>query len=319
MQRSNSEQSRPAEATDAARSQPLRAIGLMCLAWVFFSCIDATAKYLATRGGLPLIQVVWVRFVGQLAAMILVLGLIALPRLIAAQRPGLQLVRSLLLLASTVLNFMAIKTLRLDQTIAIQFLTPLTVALLAGPILGEWVGWRRMLAVLVGFAGILVAVRPGFVTFEMGLAFSFGSMFAYAFFSLITRHLATHDSVETTLFYSLIAGTVLTAPFAFAEWVWPSSTLIWSLVATIGLWAGAGHFLFILAHRYAPASTIAPFIYVALITHSTFGYLVFGQVPDAWTLAGAGIVIASGLYLLHRERVRARDIATVAVGAPNVR
>ncbi len=284
-----------------------RAIALMCVAWAMFSGIDATAKYLTTVLHVPTLQVVWVRFFGQFAVILAALGLLALPRLLDSRKPLHQLARSVLLLASTVFNFFALQTLRLDQTMTVQFLTPLTVALLAGPLLGEWVGWRRMLAILVGFGGILVAVRPGFTEFQPALALIFGSMLAYAGFSLMTRSLSTVDAPEVTLFYSLFAGTFIMAPFAFAEWVWPDHWLTWLLLGTIGMWAAGGHYLFIIAHRYAPASVLAPFVYMALITHSAAGYFAFGQLPDAWTLGGAAIVVASGLYLIHRERVRARQ------------
>jgi drug/metabolite transporter (DMT)-like permease len=93
------------------------------------------------------------------------------------------------------------------------------------------------------------------------------------------------------------------------EWQWPRDTFVWFLLLSMGFYGGLGHYLFIVAHRFAPASTIAPFLYVSLLTHSTAGYFVFGQVPDQWTLAGAAIVILTGLYLLHRERITARATA----------
>jgi drug/metabolite transporter (DMT)-like permease len=290
-------------------SQPLKAIGLMCLAWALFAGIDVSAKYLTTVSGLPMPQIVWSRFFGQFVVIILMMGLTSLPRLLASQKPMLQVGRSLLLLGSTIGNFIALKYLRMDQTTTIAFLNPLVVALLAGPLLGEWVGWRRMVAILVGFCGILVAVRPGFVEVHPAFLFAFASMSCYAVFSLLTRHLSPYDPTEVTLFYSLFAGTFLMAPFAWAAWVTPPDQMALLVLCTMGVWAGAGHYLFIVAHRYAPAAVIAPFVYIALLTHSGAGYLVFGHVPDAWTLAGAAIVIASGLYLIHRERVRAVGVA----------
>ena len=294
----------PIDATGGRRG---RAIGLMCIAWALFSCIDGTAKYLTTVLHVPTLQVVWVRFLGQFVAMLLAFGLLAVPRLLRSTKPGHQLIRSALLLSSTVFNFFALQTLRLDQTMTIQFLTPLTVALLAGPLLGEWIGWRRFVAILVGFGGILVAVRPGLGGFQPAIGLAFVSMLSYAAFSLLTRYLSPHDPAEVTLFYSLFAGALLLAPVGIGGWVWPADWLTWALIATIGLWAGAGHYIFIIAHRYAPASVLAPFVYMALLTHSAIGFFVFGQLPDAWTLAGAAIVVVSGLYLIHRERVRARE------------
>lgn len=294
-----------------ATPQPLRAIGLMCLAWIMFACLDTTAKYLAVNSTLPASEVIWMRFFGQLIAMIVALGLLALPRLVRTHKPIHQLLRSLLMLGSTAFNFYALKYLRLDQTVTIGFLTPLTVAILAGPVLGEWIGWRRAVAIMIGFGGILVALRPGFAAIHPAFLLSFCGMLCYAAFSLATRYLAAFDRAEVTLFYSLVAGAVLVAPFAFVEWQWPADRVTWVLLSSLGILGGLGHYIFIVAHRYAPASTIAPFLYVSLLTHSIGGYLVFNQVPDTWTLSGAGIVILSGLYLLQRERTTLRAPAVV--------
>lgn len=281
----------------------LRAIGLMCLTWAFFACLDSAGKYLIVIKGLPAAQVVWVRFLGQFLAIVSVLGLMVIPRLLVTQKLPMQLFRSLLLLGSTAFNFLALRHLRLDQTTTIGFLVPLTVALLAGPVLGEWVGWRRLLAILVGFCGILIAMRPGVGTFQPAFLLAFGTVACSSTFSLVTRYLAAYDPPEVTLFYSLLAGTFLVAPFALADWVWPAAAWDWVLLLSMGFFGALGHYVFIVAHRYAPASTIAPFAYIALLTHSTMGYLVFDQLPDRYTLVGAAVVIASGLYLLHRERV----------------
>ncbi|MDX2205166.1 MAG: DMT family transporter [Hyphomicrobiaceae bacterium] len=300
-------------------ADPVRAILLMCLASALFACLDTTAKYLVLVPQIPMSQVVWMRYVGQLAAMVAMLGLVALPSLLSTQRLGAQLVRSCLLLGSTAFNFIALRHLRLDQTTTIGFLTPLMVAVLAGPLLGEWIGWRRAIAILVGFSGVLLAVRPGISGLHPAFLFAFGSMLCYAFFSIITRYLAAYDSSEATLFYSMFAGTFLVAPLAIADWTPPADLGTWGLLWAMGLFGAIGHYFFILAHRYAPASRVVPFIYVTLLTHSLAGFAVFGQVPDAWTLAGAGIVIGSGLYLFHRERVtaRAEAMAMTTQAAPS--
>jgi drug/metabolite transporter (DMT)-like permease len=294
-----------ATTTDSASS--MKGIGLMCLALAVFSCLDTTAKYMATMSGLPITQVVWVRFVSQLVMIVFVVGILALPRLLQTRKLGFQLARSSLMLMSTLLNFVALQHLRLDQTQTIAFLAPFVVALLGGPFLGEWIGWRRLAAILVGFSGILVVIHPGYAVFEPAMLFAFGSMLCYSVFILITRYLATYDAPEVTLFYSLLAGTFLMAPWAMAEWVWPTSAKIWLLLVSMGFWGGLGHYIFILAYRHAPAAILAPFIYLGLITHSLGGFLVFGHVPDQWTIAGAAIVIASGVYLVHRERVRTAE------------
>jgi drug/metabolite transporter (DMT)-like permease len=292
-----------------ATSRPLIAIGLMCLTCAVFACLDTTAKYLVTSTGLPVAEIVWMRFLGQLLGMILVLGLVALPGLVRARRPGLQILRSFLLLGSTAFNFLALRHLQLDQTTTISFLAPLATAILAGPLLGEWIGWRRGVAVVIGLCGALVAIRPGFVSFDPAMIFAFCTMLSMASFGIITRYLAAFDRSEVTLFYSLLAGTLVIAPFALADWVWPSGWLAWALLLSMGVYGGLGHYAFIVAHRYAPASTLAPFMYFSLVTHSTAGFLAFDHVPDRWTLSGAAIVILTGLYLLHREHVTARAAA----------
>src|SRR5262245_4494399 len=179
----------PVQTSTEATSRPLLAIALMCAASAVFAGLDTTAKYLGTATDLPAAQVIWLRFLGQFLAMVTVLGLIAVPGLTRTRKPVAQLARSLLLLGSTAFNFLALRHLRLDQTTTIGFLTPLVVALLAGPFLGEWIGWRRTVAILVGFAGILVAIRPGAAPVHPAVLLSLASMLCYAAFSLITRFL----------------------------------------------------------------------------------------------------------------------------------
>ena len=281
----------------------LKAIGLMCLAVTLFSCLDCSAKYVVTHSSLPTAQVVWLRFVGQVLLMAAILGPLTLPSLLKTQKLGLQLARSCMMAATTTGNFLAVKYLRLDQTVSIAFLAPLVVAALAGPYLGEWVGWRRALAIVVGFIGILIVVRPGFTDVNPAFAYSFGAMLAYAIFMLLTRKLSTFDPPLVTLFYAMLVGVIGGAPIAFAHWVWPDSALQWLQLLSLGAFGGLGHFIFIHAYRLAPASTVTPFLYFQLISMMGLGYLVFGDVPDHWTLIGSSVVIASGLYLVHRERV----------------
>ena len=312
----------PASATPAAAPDVLKGIGLMCVALAFFSCLDATAKYMGTVAQLPVAQVVWLRFVSQFLLIVLVAGAVAIPRLLSTQRFAHQVARSCLMLGSTLLNFLALKSLRLDQAQTVNFLAPFVVALLSGPFLGEWIRWRRMLAILVGFIGILVVVRPGLTAFEPALLLAFGAMLCYAVFMLLTRYLAPHDAPEVTLFYSLLAGAFVMGPIAMVDWVWPKDPLTWVLLVSMGFWGGLGHYIFIIAYRHAPAAVLAPFIYLGLITHTAMGYLVFGQLPDRWTIVGAVIVIGSGVYLVHRERVvlaerrRAAEAARAKEQAP---
>jgi drug/metabolite transporter (DMT)-like permease len=288
----------------------LRAIGLIVVAVCLFACLDGTAKYLYSEVKLPLFQIVWMRFIGQFLVIVIALGAINIPRLLQTQKLKHQLLRSVLLLFSTLFNFLALRHLRLDQATTVMFLAPLTVALLAGPLIGEWVGWRRLVAILVGFCGILVVIRPGYATLQPAMLYSLCAMVSYALFILTTRYLAGYDPSENTLFYSLIVGTAVMTPLALVDWVWPADGFVWLLISSLGVWAAAGHYLFIVAHRWAPASTIAPFLYLQLITVSVFGYFVFGDVPDFWTACGSAIIIGSGIYLLHRERVTQRAAVT---------
>lgn len=292
-------------AASAARDR-LHAIGLMLLALVFFSALDTAAKVLAGWHDIPVSQLSWLRFLVQFVLLLVFVpafGVLSLERLFTSRKLGMQMVRSTLMAATTVFNFLALQYLRLDQTITIVFLAPLMVALLAGPLLGEWVGWRRGVAILVGFVGVLIAVRPGFGGVHPAVIYSFLAMFAYALFMLLTRHLAPHDPPLVTLFYSMFVGTFFGIPFAMMEWVWPTSLATWALLLSLGILGGTGHFLFILAYARAPASTISPFLYAQLITMVGLGYIVFGDVPDLGTLAGASVIIASGIYLIHRERL----------------
>jgi drug/metabolite transporter (DMT)-like permease len=288
-----------------------RAIALMILAITFFSALDTSAKYLGQHYGLPVTQVAWSRFIGQFMALMVlvpVFGSLSLPDLFRTKHLKLQLVRSVLMASTTVLNFLALQTLRLDQAITIVFLAPLVVALLAGPFLGEWVGWRRLVAIAVGFTGVAVAMAPtdltaGTTGFNIGVLYSLSAMLAYALFMLLTRYMAAFDPPMVTLFYSMFVGTLLGAPIAYLAWTTPPDLQAWLMLASLGFFGGMGHWLFLHAYRLAPASAVAPFLYFQLISMISFGYLVFSDIPDAQTLVGAAIVVASGIYLFHRERI----------------
>lgn len=283
----------------------------MIVAITLFSALDTSAKYLSATYGLPVTQVAWSRFIGQFIGLMLLVplfGSLSLPQLFQTGHLKLQLVRSVLMAATTVLNFLALQYLRLDQTITIVFLAPLMVALLAGPILGEWVGWRRMTAIAVGFLGVVVAMNPAGAGLNAGVFYSLAAMLAYALFMLLTRYMAAFDPPMVTLFFSMFVGTFLGAPLAYFSWVTPPDWQATLMLASLGLFGGLGHWLFLHAYRLAPASSVAPFLYVQLISMISFGYLVFGDQPDGHTLAGAAIVIASGIYLLHRERVIAPKV-----------
>lgn len=290
---------------NSPRRQRLVGIALMCAALLCFSCLDATAKWL-NRSVDPLVTV-WARYMSAFVLTALFINPWAQPRLLRSKRLPLQLIRSVLLLLSTLCNFVALQYLQLVETMSIIFSTPLLVALLAGPILGEYVGAKRLAAIGVGFIGILVITRPGLGAMHPAILLSLGGAFAYAFYGITTRMLASSDSTATTTFYSGVAGIVLMTPLLPWVWTTPPSPLTWFLLAMTGAFGGFGHWLLILAHARAPAAILSPFIYTQIVWMLVLGYVLFGDWPDSWTFAGAAIVIASGLYLLYRERVRHKE------------
>jgi drug/metabolite transporter (DMT)-like permease len=285
-----------------ARRARLTGIALMCGAVGCFAFLDADAKYLGRR--MDVLEVVWARYTFAFIFALAWSNPLTRPGMLSSARPGLQIARSTLLLGSTALNFFAIKYLQLDQALTITFATPFLVAALAGPALGEWVGPRRWAAIGVGFVGVLVVTRPGFNAIHPAAALAASAALCYALYALATRILARTDSNETTLFYSNLVGFVVMLPVVGFVWTPPDSLLTGLLMLAAGGLASLGHYLLICAHRLAPASVLSPFIYSQLAWTVGLGFFVFGDLPNRWTLAGAGIVVASGLYLLHRERVR---------------
>lgn len=282
-----------------------RAVAYMVCAVSLFSCLDTTAKVLVDSYDMPVSQATWMRFLVQFLGLLVFVplaGALTVRQLFTTNKFGLQMVRSVLMAATTYFNFLAVEHLRLDQTITIMFLAPLMVALLAGPILGEWVGWRRLLTIVIGFGGVLIAVHPGMAPVHWAVGYSFAAVSALALFMIVTRMVAPFDPPLVTLFYSMFAGVVIGAPFAFAEWVWPAEPWLWVALISLGVFGGAGHYLFILAYRLAPASTISPFVYLQIPTMALLGYLVFEDKPDIYTFIGSMVVVGSGVYLVHRER-----------------
>ncbi|MEL7048651.1 MAG: DMT family transporter [Pseudomonadota bacterium] len=281
-----------------------RAVSFMVLAVTFFSCLDATAKVLVDSYQMPVSQVTWLRFMVQFVLLLVFVplsGALTVGKLFTTNRLGLQMFRSVLMALTTWFNFLAVEYLRLDQTITIMFLAPLVVALLAGPFLNEWVGWRRLLAIVFGFSGVVIAINPASGPIEPAIGFSFSAMAALALFMIVTRMVAAHDPPMVTLFYSMFAGVIFGAPFALAEWEWPATSILWVYLLSLGVFGGIGHYLMILAYRLAPASTVSPFMYFQILTMTGLGYLVFDDQPDGFTLVGSALVVASGIYLVHRE------------------
>ena len=296
--------SSPSAETSRQRSR-LIGIGLMCLALLCFSGLDATAKWV-NRSVDPLVTV-WARYVSAACLTFIFINPWTKPGAVATRRLPLQLVRSLLLFVSTICNFVALQYLQLVEALSIVFSTPLIVALIAGPILGERLGMQRLIAVGIGFIGVLVIARPGLGTMHPAALLSLTGAVAYAFYGITTRMLAATDSSATTIIYSSLAGIVLMTPLLPWIWTTPSSPLTWALLMMTGVFGATGHWLLVLAHARAPAAILSPFIYSQIIWMLALGYILFGDWPDPWTFVGAGIVIASGLYLLYREQAKSRE------------
>ena len=288
-----------------AHTQRPTGIALMCGAVTCFALLDATAKFLNLH--MNTLEVVWARYTGAFVFPFMLSNPWTRPELLITRRLGMQMGRSVLLLASTLCNFAALRYLQLDQALALSFSTPFFVAALSGPILGEWVRWRRWTAIGVGFLGVLVVIRPGTGSIHPAAVLSLSAALCYALYAITTRILARTDSNETTLFYSNIVGALALIPVLPFVWTTPHDPLIIGLMFAAGALGAFGHYLLIAAHRLAPAAVLSPFIYTEIVLVIILGFVVFGDVPNRWTLVGASIVIASGLYMLHRERLRWRN------------
>jgi len=278
----------------------VRGIFLICLAGFCFSTLDACAKTLVVD--FTAMQVVFVRYLGHLVLTVGSVGPRGLPRVWRTKRPVLIVVRGVVLFASTLCNFLALRYLQLSETVSILFSSPFLVAVIAGPLLGEWIGPRRWAAVMVGFAGVIVVTQPGTDGFQWAALFSVCAAITYAFYAIITRILTASESDSAQQFYAALVGTVAFLPVMPFVWIWPQDLLQVALMGAIGIIGFVGHGFLISAHRYAPAAILSPFVYVQIVWMTLYGFLVFGDVPTAANILGAGIVIASGLYLLFRER-----------------
>ncbi len=275
------------------------AIALMCGAMLCFTGLDTSSKWLGRD--LPIAEIVWSRYAGAGLIAIAVARPWSRRAVLRSGRPWLQALRSLLLLGSTASVVVALRQLQLAESATIGFLTPIFVALLAGPLLGEHVGRERMIAIGVGFLGVVIATRPGTSAFQPIVIVAMGGVACNACYVLATRKLAGIDSSHTTLLWTQAAGLMLTPALPWV-WRWPGSLHLWLVMAGLGLFAAAGHGLLIVAHKFAPAPVLTPFSYTQLIWMIVSGLLVFGDWPPAATLAGAALVALCGAWLALRER-----------------
>lgn len=279
-------------------------IVMMLAAWWIFSFLDTSVKWMVLAG-LPALQLAFMRYVGHF--------LLSLPGMLRGgggwarfqtDALGLVLFRAFLLASATLLNFIALGHIPLTVVAAIMFTAPIFVSFLSGPFLGEHPGPWRWFAIVLGFVGALVVIRPAGEAFHWAMLLSVYNALSLALYSIVTRRLSGRVAAETMQFYMGAFGTAVFLPFAVVTWTPPTGALNWFLMIWIGPLGWAGHELMTRAHGFAAASTLMPFTYSFFIYLAISGYVVFSVIPDRWTLTGAGIIIFSGLLIWWRERKR---------------
>jgi drug/metabolite transporter (DMT)-like permease len=274
-------------------------IALVTLTTLMFASLDTSAKWLVLS--LPVLQVVWMRFFSQVLFTAAVFAPTMGWGMFRVVNLKLQCLRGLILALMTALNFLALQYLQLAETGAIQFSVPILIAVLSSWWLKEKLDVASWIAIWVGFAGVLVIIRPGSHAFHPAIFLSVMNAFLYAGFNMLTRRLAASENPVTTQLFSAAVSAVVLAPFAWSQWQTPEGVLTWVIIGLIGVFAGLGHLSVASAHRYASAAFLGPFLYQQILYMTLGGWLVFGQTPDHAVALGAVIVVASGMFLLWRE------------------
>lgn len=295
-----------APATSLRRDNGLLGIGIMLLATIFLSAGDAASKYLAAQ--VPALHIVWLRYATSAVFLLAILAWQGRSATLRTRRAGMHLLRGIGLIGSSILFVSSLKYLPIADATATSFVAPLFVTALSIPLLGESVGWRRWLATIIGLVGVVIVVRPGGAGFQLASLLPIVSALSWAFSLIITRLMSGTESPIATVTYSTVFGALLTTLLLPLHWTDPTLE-----IALVGLFIGAvstaGHWLVIVAFRFAGASLLAPFSYIQLLWATVSGYLLWAALPDLWTYVGAVIIAASGLYTAHRERLRAQQVA----------
>ena len=275
----------------------------MALAVIFFTGIDTSAKWLSIVG-IPVLQIVFIRYAGHF----LISLVIYVPRegfgVFHSNAPKRQVLRSCALFMGTVLNFQALKFLPITVTTTISFAGPIVITLMAIPILGEKVGLRRIIAVCVGFLGVLLVIQPWGQSFHPAMLLSLCVLLMASTYFIMTRLLAGVETNATQQVWSSGISTIVLAPFALNVWVWPNNGVDWAVLGIIGFCGAMGHIAVTTAHRWADASILAPLIYTLVFWAALVGVVIFNTYPTVWTLSGAAVIITSGLYIWRRERYK---------------
>jgi drug/metabolite transporter (DMT)-like permease len=282
------------------RSARLRGILLLCLGVTLFGVMDGLGKVLAGR--YPVAQVVWARYAFAVPVLLLLTRPGRWPSLLRCERPLLQAGRGLLPLLASVTVIVGLLFIPLADATAIGFASPLLVAVLSAPLLRERVSVHTWIGVVAGFAGVLVIARPGAGTIAWAALFPLATALFFALYQVLTRLVSREDDPLVTLAWTILVGLVATSPILLVQ----SQTATgpdWLLMAASGALFGAGQFLLIRAFALAPAAVLTPFTYAQIVAAVLFGAIVFGEVPDAWTLTGTALIILAGTYVLRRQTV----------------
>lgn len=282
-------------------SARVQGIALMCVAVFIFAVMNAIAKELGRS--YSVVSIVWVRYAVPTLLIALIMGPRLRMELLRTNRLGLQLVRALLLVAATLLTFEGLRFLPLAEWTGISFVSPLLVAALSVPLLGERVEPRCWVSIAVGFLGVMIMVRPGSSVAGWPVLLPLCWALCYASYEMLTRRISGGARSVTTLFYTMAVGTVATSPLLPLVWRTPDP-LDGCLMVGLGILGGIGHFALIKAFDRSPAATLAPFDYTKLVWATVLGLFLFGDFPDSWSLVGMTIVAASGLYVLFSLRHR---------------
>lgn len=288
-------------APSSAPPSPLRGILFLIASTVVFSVADVITKQLAST--LPPPEVAWMRYVTFALFIIPFVLIKGGPALFRSHRPGLQVVRGLGMVGSSIMFIQSLPHLPVADATAIFFVSPILIMALSVLFLGESVGWRRWTAAAFGLLGVMIIVRPGTGAFQSAAFLPILSASSWAVGAVVTRKI-TGDHALTTLAYSALVGSAVLSALMPFNWVTPNGTEI-ALGLCMGILFAIGHWFVVLAYRHGNASLIAPFSYVQLIWAGSLGYLVFGTLPDSWTITGACLIAISGFYTAYRERIRA--------------
>ena len=276
----------------------MKAITLNLCAWIILPFMDAIAKYLSSD--LSFFQITWARYFFTVFWTLPFMFFFFRKNLTFSENPKLQILRGIILFSANICFFYSISIISLSKALTLAFVAPLVTTALSPFLLGEKVGFKRWSAVLVGFFGTLIVIRPGFIEFNLATLAALGTGCLYGVYLIITRKLHSTDNPLLTLLITGVVGASIGSFFVPIVWINPTP-IQWAWLGLMGIFACLGHLFLIYSLRYANASKLAPFGYFEIVTNIILGYYIFNQFPDIWTFLGLFIIISSGIYIFRRE------------------